>query len=440
MAKLTKQEIDAFPVPADKEVFQWDDELERFGLRLKPSGTRTFLIQYRNKHGKTRRLSLGKYGTITPEEARKAARKQLAAILLEDADPAQQRAEDRSAWTVKQLCESYLEAAGQGNILGKRGEPKRLSTLAIDKGRIDSHIIPQLGSKAVKELTQQHIKSFYNAVKAGMTAKRIKSDKKRGVSIVKGGPFAAKRCVGLLQGILKYAIDDLGIVTTNAAHGVSMLQDRRRKVVGVPEKLEALGRALDAARNNGTAWQATDAIELAALTGMRRGEVFALRWSEVDLVSRVLHLSDSKTGESIRPLGRAAVDLLKSIQSRHEGGAYVFPADRKESGYFGGTPRAFRRVIYDPALPQEDRSTLEGLSMHGLRHSYSTVADMLGLTIPTVGALIGHRIGGVTAGYIARVDAVLIAAADKVSAEVSRLMGRNIAATVIELPAASSSA
>lgn len=436
MAKLTKQEIDAFPVPADKEVFLWDEEVKGFGLRVKPSGVRTFLIQYRNKHGKTRRLSLGKYGTITPDQARKAAREQFAAILLEDADPSRQRAEDRSAWTVKQLCESYLEAAGKGDILGKRGEPKRLSTLAIDKGRIDSHIIPQLGSKAVKELTQQHIKTFYTAVKAGKTAKRIKSDKKRGVSIVKGGPFAAKRCVGLLQGILKYAVDDLGIITANAAHGVSMLKDRRRTVAGVPEKLEALGRALVVARNNCTAWQATDAIELAAITGMRRGEVFALRWPEVDLVSRVLHLSDSKTGESIRPLGRAAVDLLKGIRSRNEGGEYVFPAGRKESGYFGGTPRAFQRVLSDPALTQEDRETLQGLSMHGLRHSYSTVADMLGLTIPTVGALIGHRVGGVTAGYIARVDAVLIAAADKVSAEVSRLMGRSVGATVIEHPAA----
>lgn len=440
MAKLTKQEIDAFPVPADKEVFLWDDEVERFGLRVKPSGTRTFLIQYRNKHGKTRRLSLGKYGTLTPDQARKAAREQLAAILINDADPAQQRADDRSAWTVKQLCDSYLEAAGRGDILGKRGEPKRLSTLAIDKGRIDSHIIPELGNKAVKELTQQHIKAFYTAVKAGKTAKRIKSDKKRGVSIVKGGPFAAKRCVGLLQGILKYAIDDLGIISTNAAHGVSMLQDRRRKVAGVPEKLEALGRALDAARNNGIAWQATDAIELAALTGMRRGEVFALRWSEVDLVSRVLHLSDSKTGESIRPLGRAAVDLLKSIQARNEGGGYVFPAGRKESGYFGGTPRAFRRILSASSLTEKDRAALKGLSMHGLRHSYSTVADMLGLTIPTVGALIGHRIGGVTAGYIGRVDVVLIAAADKVSAEVSRLMDRNITGTVIELPATRSNA
>lgn len=433
MAKLTKQEIDGFPVPTDKEVFLWDDEIKKFGLRVKPSGVRTFLIQYRNKYGKTRRLSLGQYGEITPDQARKAAHKLLAAIRHENADPSQERADDRSAWTVKQLCESYLEAASQGDILGKRNEPKRLSTLAIDKGRITAHILPLLGNKAVKELTQQHIKSFYNAVKAGKTAKKIKSERKRGVANVKGGPFAAKRCVGLLQGILKYAKDDLGIITTNAAHGVQMLQDRRRKVAGVPEKLEALGRALDAARNNGTAWQAADAIELAALTGMRRGEVFTLRWSEVDMVSRVLHLSDSKTGESIRPLGRAAVDLLKSIQSRNEGGGYVFPAGRKESGYFGGTPRAFRRVISDPVLTQEDRDTLKGLSMHGLRHSYSTVADMLGLTIPTVGALIGHRIGGVTARYIARVDAVLITAADKVSAEVSRLMGRRITAQVVEL-------
>jgi integrase len=114
----------------------------------------------------------------------------------------------------------------------------------------------------------------------------------------------------------------------------------------------------------------------------------------------------------------------------------VFPAERKESGAFGGLPKAFRRVVSNPVLSQEDRNALRSLTLHGLRHSCGTIADTLGLTVPTVSALLGHAAGGVTAKYIGRVDAVLVAAADKVSVEISRLMGNSTSAVVVELPTA----
>lgn len=431
MPKLTKKEIDALAIPTDKELFVWDDELHGFGLRVKTTGTMTFFIQYRNKHAATRRMKIGRYGVLTPDAAREEARKKLASVTL-GSDPSQQRSEDRSAWSVKMLCNEYLKQAEAGNIIGKGGKPKRSSTLAIDRGRISRHIVPLIGKAIVKELKPKHVTNLFRDVKAGKTAVNVKTGS-RGRAIVTGGPATAKRVVGLLQGILSFAVSE-GIIETNPAHGVSLPADARRKVVDVPEKLSALGRALEAARDAQIPWQAIDAIELAALTGMRRSEAINLQWAEVDTANKVLRLSDSKTGESVRPLGRAAAELLNRIRAANASREYVFPAERKTSGAFGGLPKAFKRVLNNPALDQEDRDALRGLTLHGLRHCCGTIADTLGLTVPTISALLGHAAGGVTANYIGRVDAVLISTADRVSMEISRLMGHATSAAIIEYP------
>ena len=63
--------------PANRDVVLWDDDLARFGLRVKPSGAMTYVVQYRNSSGRTRKLALGRVGVLTPEEARQRARKAL---------------------------------------------------------------------------------------------------------------------------------------------------------------------------------------------------------------------------------------------------------------------------------------------------------------------------------------------------------------------------
>src|SRR5271166_6096063 len=98
MARITKRVVDGLEPHEGRDVFAWDGELRGFGVRVKPSGVKTFLIQYRNQEGRTRRLVLGQCGVLTPEQARDAARQKLAAAARGE-DPSADRHAARAGMT-----------------------------------------------------------------------------------------------------------------------------------------------------------------------------------------------------------------------------------------------------------------------------------------------------------------------------------------------------
>jgi integrase len=170
--------------------------------------------------------------------------------------------------SVRQLCQAYLEAAKHGLILGKRGQAKKDSTLYVDRGRITRHILPLLGNRRVRDLTAPDIVRFMRSVAAGNTATDVKT-RLRGRAIVKGGRGTAARTVGLLGGILSFAVAE-GVITTNPARGIKRPADQRREVRLSLEQYRALGKALAISLTDGENPTAILAIKLLALTGCRR--------------------------------------------------------------------------------------------------------------------------------------------------------------------------
>lgn len=189
--RITKRFVDS--VVANRDGIYFDADLRGFGVRTKPSGSKTYLVQY-EMDGRTRRISIGAHGTLTPAEAR-----QKAAVLLGKVkggeDPAEDRDSQRRAMTVQQLCDAYLAAVEKKLVLGKKGLPKKLTTLTTDRGRITRHIIPLLGSRKVRDLTTPDVVRFMRDVASGKTAADIKT-KLRGRAIVTGGNGTAARTVG----------------------------------------------------------------------------------------------------------------------------------------------------------------------------------------------------------------------------------------------------
>jgi integrase len=207
----------------------------------------------------------------------------------------------------------------------------------------------------------------------------------------------------------------------NPVSGVVRPADGKRKVRLDEAGYRVLGEALRKAEADGEPWQAIEAIRLLALTGCRRGEVEGLRAREIDMTGQALRLGDTKTGASVRPIGRAACIVIGSILARYKG-PILFPSERKDKARFQGLPRVWARVV-SPVLPD--------ITPHGLRHAFASMAEDLGYSLPTIGALIGHSGGGVTAGYVHKVDAALVAAADRVARHIAEAMGDALPASEV---------
>ena len=163
---------------------------------------------------------------------------------------------------------------------------------------------------------------------------------------------------------------------------------------------------------------------LLCLTGCRLGEIMNLKWSEVDEVGQCLRLEDTKSGPSVRPVGREVFEVLQSAL-RVSGNPYVLPAMHGRPGKrYGGLEGAWVRLM--------KRAELTGVTPHTMRHSYASVAGDLGFAESTIGAMLGHVGGSITSQYVHRLDSVLVAAANKVCGEVYRQMtGR--AGNVLEM-------
>jgi len=408
MAKITKRVVDAAEV-REKDYVIWDDELPGFGLRVFTSGKRSYVIQYR-AGGRSRRYTIGLHGVWTPETARQEAKIQFGRVAQGD-NPAEERQLDHKAITVKELCTLYIADLEAGLILGKGGRPKKATTVTTDIGRIHRHIIPLIGTRRVKDLTKADINKILKDIMAGKTRCSVKTKKLRGRAIVRGGVGTATRTVGLLGGILTYAVE-AGIIVHNPAHGLRKPKDRVRDRRLTEAEYRILGQMLRKAAENEKYEMTVDIIRQIALTGCRRTEMIRLMWTEADTESSCLCLVDSKEGASIRPIGLPVVEYLEE-RRKHRKGTYVFPGPRAEDNAFGSFANHWEQIFAD--------SPLSDVTPHVLRHSFASIANDLGFTEVTIAALIGHSKGSVTSKYIHTLDTALIMAADTISGYVQGL-------------------
>ncbi|MEN5300089.1 tyrosine-type recombinase/integrase [Brucella sp. TWI559] len=412
MPKLTKTMIDNAEI-REKPYFLWCSELPGFGVRVFNTGKKSFYVDYYNQAGQRKRMSLGGFGKLTVDDARKMARINLSDALRGD-DPALERKTRRTSLTVTELCQNYFELAEKGLIIGRRGQPKKKASVDTDRSMVSAHVLPLLGTRLVADLKRADIVKFIRDVSAGKTAKaKAKSGKLRGRVQVSGGAGSATRTVAALGAILTYAVSE-GIIEINPTHGVKKPAIGKRDRRLNPDEYAAFGKALKEAEGDETkAWQGVMSLRLAAYTGCRIGEIEKLRWSEVDFENSVLKLEDTKTGKSVRPLGSPGVELLKGLE-RDPQNEYVFPAKRLENRPYAGLKRFYRALF--------EASGFDDVTPHVLRHSFASVGADLGFSDSTIGAMLGHTGGGITSRYTHRLDSVLVAAADKIAQEVEKQM------------------
>jgi integrase len=408
--RITKRTIDALQVDG-RDFVAWDGELTGFGVRVRPSGSKSFVVVYRTggRNSPLRRVTVGAVGKIDVDAARAEARRILAGAELGQ-DRAGDLAKSRNEMSVEALCDLYL---------AEGCEIKKPSTLATDRGRIERHIKPLLGGKRISELTGADIERFMRDVAAGKTAIDIKT-KKFGRAMVEGGKGTATRTVGLLGGIFSFAVARQ-LRTENPVRGVKRYQDKKGETFLSPAELATLGEAVAKCESEGANPAAIAIIRLLAFTGARKSEIASLKWSELDLQRGYLALGDSKTGAKIIPLGAPAVEVLSGI-ARIEGATYVFPASSGQ-GHFQGAEKVWRKVRVMAGFP--------ALRLHDLRHSFASVGLARGDALAVIGAILGHADVKTTSRYAHLADDPVRNAANEISKSVHAAFVRKSLGEVI---------
>ena len=402
LIKLTKRAVDACKAEGTRYT-AWDTEVAGFGLRVTPAGERSYVLKYRCS-GQQRWFTIGRHGSPwTPEMARRQAQRLLGEV-TRGVDPASDKQADREAITIAELCDLYL-AEGVAH--------KKTLTLQSDRGRIANHIKPLLGKKRVDAITCADIERLQIEVTKGKTARAKPEGLRHMGRDILGGAGVAARCVELMSTLMAFAIKRR-LRANNPVNGVKKAAGRKIERYLTEAEIARLAAALEAEAGSSGSVFASTAISLLLLTGCRRGEILGLQWEHVDFERQCLRLPDSKTGAKVVFLNAPALALLAELP-RMEANPHVIAGALKGAALVG-IGKIWERV--------RKRAGLGGVRLHDLRHNFASIGAGNGLSLPMIGALLGHKHTATTQRYAHLAADPIRAAGEAVGARIVAAMNR----------------
>ena len=375
--RLTDSVIKGLPAPAGGNRVYYDDTVKGFGCRITAAGARAFVLNYRTTSGRERRYTIGAFPDWRTTAAREAAKRLKLEIRANGADPVGGLQAARGEPTVADLCARYLE---------EHAVKKRPRSAQEDRDMIRTRVLPALGTLKVRDITFSNIDALHRKVTQ------------------LGTPIRANRVLGLLSKAFSLSIK-WRWRTDNPCKGVERNPETKRHRYLSGAELAALTGALAEHPDQ----QAADIVRLLLLTGARRGEVLSAKWEDLDLEAGVWSKPASATKQKrlhVVPLSAPARQLLSTLRSSAGEGVYVFPG--RGGGHRESVHRAWQQLCKS--------ARISGARLHDLRHTYASLLVSSGLSLPVIGALLGHTQPSTTARYSHLMDDPLRAATETVGA------------------------
>lgn len=384
--RISKRSVDTLICPAGKDrEFLWDDALAGFGVGAFASGRKVYVAQYRQA-GRSRRVTLGEHGRLTPDQARSEAKK-LLGLVEGGADPIAQRQAARAVPLFRQIADEFMRT----HVEAKR----KARTLDSYRTLLLRHILPAIGGLRVTDIRRAHVSKLHASLA--------------------NHPGAANRALSVVSSIWNWNAaerDDLTL-PPNPAKGIKRNPEEGRERFLLADEMGRLGDTLAKAETIGLSYSidetnpkakhapkpenrrrkldpfAIAAIRLLLLTGCRLREILGAKWSYVDFERGLLNLPTSKTGKKTVFLSAAALDVLATLP-RLDGNDFIIPGGKI------GQPKA---DLKNPWAAITQAAGLDGLRLHDLRHSFASIGAGGGLGLPVIGRLLGHSTPAMTAKY-----------------------------------------
>lgn len=394
--KLTKSAVDAAQ-PQAQAVELRDTLVPGFLCKITPAGRKVFMLQYRTNAGERRKPALGQYGELTVEQARSLAQEWLAQV-RRGGDPAADKAEARTAPTVKELCAKFMEDYSK--------QRNKLSTQKGYQSVIDRNIIPMIGRLKVRDVKRPDI--------AGMMKKMAHK------------PADANRTFGVMRRMFNLAeVWGYRSDGTNPCRHVPMYPNGKATHLISDEDMGRIFRHLDKLEAEGLEnYVIPLAIRLQFEFAGRRSEIVGLQWDWVDLENRRVVWPDSKTGGMSKPLSEEAHRLL-STAPRQEGCPHVLPSPSHPGRhlttgeYYNGWSRALKAA------------GATHVGTHGIRHRSATDIANSGIPVKVGMALTAHKTVAMFMRYVHTEDDPVRQAAELVANRRKTITGARRAEDVV---------
>ena len=356
---LTKRAIDAIPATTAGQVLYRDSSLSGFGLRV-GTRSRVFFVEAQADR-RTVRVTIGKYGPLTPEVARKKALRMLAEIAEGRNPNSERRSRAAASITVRQAFDDFFER-------------RALAASSRDNyGRTIGIYLSDWATKPISEISRQMIFDRH---------RKIGEDK---------GLVTANNACRHFRSVYNFTSAAHGELPPNPVLVLSQARawktERRRRTVIPAHSLPKWWRAVHQQEEN-----VRDFMLFGVVTGLRRSEIARLRWEFIDLEGRTLTVPTTKNGDALElPLSSFLYDLLLARRDNDPEGQWVFPG-RGVTGHLVETKKFHTRVAKASGI---------SVTMHDLRRTFITVAESLDIPHYALKRLLNHRTDSdVTGGYI----------------------------------------
>jgi len=385
MTRLTIKQIESLTPASDKKII-WDDKPVGLGLKVSKTGAKTFIIKYRNKYKQQRKYTIGKYGIITLDEARRTARKLLSDI-AKGIDPSDIKKQGMKDPNMIDLFEQYLKEHSSVN-----NKPR---THKCNESFVRRHLIPELGKFKVKEVQRKDI----YAVQQKLT-KISKVTSNMAISIL-------SKAFNLAE-IWGFRDDN-----TNPCRHVKKYPMQPKQRFLTKEEVKRLSQKLEFYKKAQLEpLPVLYAIKLLLLTGCRLNEILTLKWEYINLDENCFRLPDSKTGSKTVYFSSIVGDIIKTIK-RLPDNPYLIVGEKKGQ-HLNNLQKPWRRIRKDCGL--------DDVRIHDLRHSFASMAAMSGMSLPLIGSMLGHSQPQTTAQYVHLMGEPMIKAVNAVNKTIMESM------------------